>query len=80
MKKVLIFVQKLSDGKTEYRAIPAKCPHQGADISQDELKADGNVYCSLHHRPICVYSEYTYLVEKRASKYFIVKTEISFLP
>ena len=38
--------------------------------------ADGNVYCSLHHRPIGVFSEYNYayLVEKRADKFFIVKT------
>ncbi len=75
-KNVVIYGQTVADGQVEYRTISAKCPHQGADISQDELKADGNVYCSLHHRPIGVFSEYNYayLVEKRADKFFIVKT------
>ena len=41
-------------------------------MSQDGLKVDGNVYCSLHHRPIRIFSEYNYayLVEKRADKFF----------
>jgi nitrite reductase/ring-hydroxylating ferredoxin subunit len=75
-KDVVIYCQTLGNGCSEYRAISAKCPHQGADISQDELKPDGNVYCSLHRRPICVFSEYNYayLVEKRADKFFIVKS------
>ena len=76
VKEMVIYYQKLPNGKDEYRTISAKCPHQGADISQDELKADGNVYCSLHRRPICIFSEYNYayLVEKREDKFFIVKT------
>ncbi len=75
-KEMVIYYQTLPNGKDEYRTISAKCPHQGADISQDELQADGNVYCSLHHRPICIFSEYNYayLVEKRADKFVIVKT------
>lgn len=73
---VVIYSQVLSNGDIEYRAISAKCPHQGADIRHDELKSDGNVYCSLHKRPICVFSEYNYafLVEKRAQQFFIVKS------
>jgi nitrite reductase/ring-hydroxylating ferredoxin subunit len=75
-KNVVIYQQMLANGKKEYRTISAKCPHQGADISRDELKADGNVYCSLHRRPICIFSEYNYayLTEKRADKYFIVRS------
>lgn len=75
-KPVVIYCQTLANGQVEYRAVSAQCPHQGADISQDPLKSDGNVYCSLHRRPICIFSEYNhaYLVEKRADKYFIVKT------
>ncbi|WP_158089080.1 Rieske (2Fe-2S) protein [Cognaticolwellia mytili] len=75
-KKVAIYCRKLDNGKMEYRAVSAKCPHQGADISQDELKPDGNVYCSLHRRPICIFSEYNYayLVEKRGEKFFISKS------
>ena len=74
-KKIVIYRQKLANGKYEYRTISAKCPHQGADISADELRPDGNVYCSLHRRPICIFSEYNYayLVEKRERKFFIVK-------
>jgi len=74
-KDVLIYQLNLESGANEYRAISAKCPHQGADISHDELKKDGNVYCSLHRRPICIFSEYNhaYLVEKRGEQYFIVK-------
>jgi nitrite reductase/ring-hydroxylating ferredoxin subunit len=76
-KNVVIYCQTLSNGKVEYRTVSAKCPHQGADISRDELKSDGNVYCSLHQRPICIYSEYNYayLVEKRAERFFIVATK-----
>ena len=74
-KPVLIYRQTLVNGTTEYRTVSAKCPHQGADISHDKLKADGNVYCSLHRRPICIFSEYNhaYLTEKRAEEFFIVK-------
>lgn len=73
-KPVVIYRQLLANGETEYRTISAKCPHQGADISQDELKPDGNVYCSLHRRPICIFSEYNraYLTVKRADEFFIV--------
>lgn len=72
-EKVVIFSQELNEGIIDYRAVPAKCPHQGADISNDPVKADGNLYCSLHRRPICIYSEYNqaYLVEKREGRYFI---------
>ncbi|WP_286232668.1 Rieske 2Fe-2S domain-containing protein [Thalassotalea sediminis] len=71
-KAILIF--ELEDGEhREYRAIPAKCPHQGADLSNDTLKKDGNVYCHLHKRPICVFSEYNYAfnVEKRGDNFVI---------
>ena len=75
-KKVVIYRLDLQQGNSEYRVIPAACPHQGADISQDALKVDGNVYCSLHRRPICVFSEYNqaYKAEKRGDRFFIVKT------
>lgn len=75
-KPVVIYCQTLANGETEYRTVSAKCPHQGADISRDELKADGNVYCSLHRRPICIFSEYNhaYLTVKRADKFVIVKS------
>lgn len=71
---VLIFVYTLEDGRVDYRVVSAKCPHQGADITNDELKADGNVYCAWHRRPICVYGEYNdaYPVEKRDDKFFLV--------
>lgn len=71
---VLIFIYRLSNGKNDYRVVSALCPHQGADITNDELKADGNVYCSWHRRPICIYGEYNdaYPVEKRGEQYFIV--------
>jgi hypothetical protein len=74
-KPVVIYGQTLANGQVEYRTVSAQCPHQGADISQDPLKSDGNVYCSLHRRPICIFSEYNhaYLVEKRAENYVIVK-------
>lgn len=74
---VVIYSQVLANGNTEYRTVSAKCPHQGADIREDELKLDGNVYCSLHRRPICIFSEYNYafLVEKRDDRFFIVKSE-----
>lgn len=59
----------------DYRAIPAKCPHQGANISNDKVNADGNVYCSLHRRPICLFSEYNkaYAVIKRDDDFYIAK-------
>ena len=61
---------------TDYRAVPARCPHQGANISNDGVKADDNVYCSLHRRPICIYSEYNnaYAVIKRGNNFYIAKT------
>ncbi len=75
-KPIVIYKLMLENGTIEYRAVPALCPHQGADISRDELKADGNVYCSLHRRPICIYSEYNhaYLVEQRESEFVIVES------
>lgn len=74
--RVVIYELHLETGVTEYRTVPAQCPHQGADISRDELKPDGNVYCSLHRRPICIYSEYNqaFAVEKRTGRFFIVKS------
>ena len=73
-KEVVIYQLVNANEDIEYRTISAKCPHQGADISGDELKIDGNVYCSLHRRPICIFSEYNfaYLVEKRGEQYFII--------
>lgn len=73
-KPVVIYSQILANGAIEYRTISAKCPHQGADISQDELNSDGNIYCSLHRRPIGVFSEYNraYLTVKRENEFFIV--------
>lgn len=71
-KSILIY--RLGQGEqAEYRAIPAKCPHQGADLTDDELKHDGNVYCHLHKRPICVFSEYNYAfkVVKRENQFVI---------
>jgi nitrite reductase/ring-hydroxylating ferredoxin subunit len=74
-KPVVIYQQLLANGETEYRTVSARCPHQGADITDDKLNADGNVYCSLHRRPICIFSEYNhaYLTVKRADEFFIVK-------
>lgn len=71
---VLIFIHQLPNGKSDYRVVSALCPHQGADITNDELKEDGNVYCSWHRRPICIYGEYNdaYPVEKRGEQYFIL--------
>jgi nitrite reductase/ring-hydroxylating ferredoxin subunit len=76
-QKVVIYQLTLEDGSEDLRAISASCPHQGADISRDELKPDGNVYCSLHKRPICIYSKYNqaYAVVKREGQYIIEKTE-----
>ena len=75
-KAVVIYGQTIASGDIEYRTVSAQCPHQGADISRDELHADGNVYCSLHRRPICIYSEYNqaYLTEKRGDDYVILET------
>jgi len=75
-KSVVIYCQRLANGEIEYRTVSAKCPHQGADISADELKGDGNVYCSLHRRPICIFSEYNYayLTVKRADEFYIIKS------
>ena len=76
VQKVVIYQLTLTDGSIDYRCIPAACPHQGADITLDLLKPDGNVYCALHRRPICLYSEYNqaFNVEKREDQYFIVNT------
>jgi len=75
MQKVVIYQVTLEDGSDDLRAVSASCPHQGADISRDELKADGNVYCSLHKRPICIYSKYNqaYPVVRHDGKYIIKK-------
>ncbi len=66
--KVLIYQQG-----DDLRVISAYCPHQNYDISKDPIKPDGNVYCSLHKRPICLYSEYNqaFKVELRGQKYII---------
>lgn len=75
-ERVVIYHLVLADGREEYRAVLAKCPHQGADITNDPLKADGNVYCSLHRRPICIYSEYNqaYKVDFEQGHYIIKAT------
>lgn len=72
-KKVIIHALTLEDDEIEYRVIPAACPHQGYDLSYDPLKSDGNVYCTLHRRPICIYSEYNqaYRVKVESDRYFI---------
>jgi len=77
LQKVVIYQIILDDGSIDLRAISALCPHQGADISRDVLKADGNVYCSLHKRPICIYSKFNqaYAVAKRGTQYVILKSE-----
>lgn len=76
-KDVVIYQLTNRENVIEYRTVPAQCPHQGADISNDKLNKDGNVYCSLHRRPICVFSEYNqaFLVEKRHERFFIVATK-----
>ena len=73
-QKVVIYHSLTELGESDYRAISASCPHKGADISKDELKDDGNVYCSLHKRPICVFSKFNqaFSVEKRDNKYYIL--------
>ncbi|WP_440875367.1 Rieske 2Fe-2S domain-containing protein [Thalassotalea sp. PLHSN55] len=78
-EKVVIYQLLLDDNSEDLRLISARCPHKGADISQDPLKADGNVYCSIHRRPICIYSEYNqaYSVSKRGQSFFIDKTNSS---
>lgn len=75
-KDLVIYQLTNKENEIEYRTVPAQCPHQGADISNDKLNKDGNVYCSLHRRPICVFSEYNqaFLVEKRAEGFFIMAT------
>ncbi len=72
-QKVVMYHIVLDSGFDDYRVIPAACPHQGADISRDELKPDGNVYCSLHKRPICVFSKFNqaFPVEIIDGKYFL---------
>ena len=76
-QKIVIYQVKLESGSEDIRAVSASCPHQGADISRDELKADGNVYCSLHKRPICIYSKFNqaYAVTKRNEQYVILASE-----
>lgn len=73
-QKIIIYSLALENGTIDYRAIPALCPHQGADLTNDQVKADGNVYCSLHRRPICLYSEYNqaYAVEKKNDTFLIL--------
>ena len=76
-QKVVIYHVVNESGQDDYRTISALCPHQGADITRDELKQDGNVYCSLHKRPICVFSKFNqaFAVQKKDDKYFIISTE-----
>jgi len=76
-QKVVVYHAINENGEDDYRVISAACPHQGADISRDELKPDGNVYCSLHKRPICVFSKFNqaFAVEKRGEKFFIMATQ-----
>lgn len=76
VQKIVIYKVDLDNALEDLRAVSASCPHQGADISRDELKPDGNVYCSLHRRPICIYSKYNqaYAVIKRDEQYVIAKT------
>ena len=64
-EEFMIYQLQLNNGNIDYRAVPAKCPHQ-----------DGNVYCSLHRRPICLYSEYNnaYAVIKRNGVFYIAKS------
>ena len=73
-QKVIIYQLQLDNGNVDMRVIPAACPHQGYDLSDDRLKADGNVYCSWHRRPICVYSEHNlaFSVEQQGDKFFIL--------
>lgn len=75
-QKIVLYTLILENGEVDYRAVSALCPHQGADISRDTLKVDGNVYCSLHKRPICIYSKYNqaFKVIKRDSQFVITKT------
>lgn len=75
-RKVVIYQATLPNGETDLRAVPARCPHQGYDISYDDLKEDGNVYCTLHKRPICVYSEFNqaFTVKREAERWFIPKS------
>lgn len=76
-KDILIYQAITENGEFKYRAIPAKCPHQGVDLAEDKLKDDGNVYCHLHKRPICVFSEYNngFDVLKREETFYLIKTE-----
>ncbi|GHE79005.1 Rieske 2Fe-2S domain-containing protein [Thalassotalea profundi] len=75
-EQFVIYQFTYKNNMIDYRAVPAKCPHQGANISNDEVKADGNVYCSLHRRPICIYSEYNtaYAVINRDNNFYIAKS------
>lgn len=75
-EEFMIYQLQLNDGNIDYRAVPAKCPHQGANISNEKVHQDGNVYCSLHRRPICLYSEYNnaYAVIKRNGVFYIAKS------
>ncbi|NTS78102.1 Rieske 2Fe-2S domain-containing protein [Catenovulum sp. SM1970] len=74
--KVLIYLY-LQGANLDMRLISAYCPHQGYDLTKEQLKNDGNIYCSLHRRPICIYSEHNqaYKVEKRGEDYYICQTK-----
>jgi len=76
VQKVVIYKITLDNGTEDLRVVSALCPHQGADISKDTLKPDGNVYCSLHRRPICIYSKYNqaYAVTLRDDEYVILQS------
>ncbi|GHF93664.1 Rieske 2Fe-2S domain-containing protein [Thalassotalea marina] len=76
-KDILIYQATTEQGETKYRAVPAKCPHQGVDLVDDVLKEDGNVYCHLHKRPICIFSEYNFGfdVVKRDEQFYLIKSE-----
>lgn len=74
VRKVVIYALTLTSGEEEYRVVPAACPHQGYDISYDKLKNDGNVYCTLHRRPICIYSENNHAYEAKIenNRYYLI--------
>jgi len=75
VQKVVIYKIILDNGTEDLRLVSALCPHQGADISRDALKPDGNVYCSLHRRPISIYSKHNqaYAVTLHNGKYLILQ-------
>ncbi len=73
LSKIVIYAVIKEDESIDYRAISAYCPHQHYDISKEPLKEDGNIYCSLHRRPICIYSEYNmaYPVTKNGNDFIL---------